>query len=556
MEKTSFREIELGLIVPSKMNPRKGSTGETYKALVDSVEKKGVIEPIIVRPRGKDGFEIVVGERRYKASLSAGLKTIPAVVRDLTDDEAYDFMLIENLQREDLTALEEAESFKVYIGRHPKNGIMDLAEKTAISPRYIRVRIEALTLPKAAFAAWEKGEVAFGHLEQLLRLPGPTEVIKKLAEVKRDRMSVAQLRQEIGEGAVPLSKARFDIKKYCLNCRQNSVVQRELFDVGDGKASCLNPKCFKGKQAKWLTANWTETPEAKKYRTRGARFDTDISWQTKKMFYGGKNIPKKCLECDSFVSLVKTDGAVDDAYSDGTACVGDKRCFTAAKQSAWAAERAATRSEGAKAIEDGRRERVSWHGEYFRNVFFRKRIPEILADLNPEDEKIKTLLAMCLVHENSEARDAIRKNLGLKDFTRDGTMSTALLALPYKKIAAVFNKIVEAVILEGQNVGEYGGFGSTNRRAAAEFLGVDLAKEWAAGEEYLKKKTRRELLAFGKKSGILKDAKAKAYIEKALEGKSGDPERLKKSQLVDVFLKSGVDLVGKVPAEILKDAKP
>jgi hypothetical protein len=116
--------------------------------------------------------------------------------------------------------------------------------------------------------------------------------------------------------------------------------------------------------------------------------------------------------------------------------------------------------------------------------------------------------------------------------------------------------MVEAVLLQGTDVNKYCGFGTEERRLAAEFLGIDLAKEWAATEEYLKKKTRRELLAFGKKSGILKDAKAKAYIEKALEGKSGDPERLKKSQLVDVFLKSGVDLVGKVPAEILKDAKP
>jgi ParB/RepB/Spo0J family partition protein len=545
MTNTNFREIPLEEITPSPMNPRKVFSGDKLAELAKSIKQKGVIEPIIVRPikAGKKPYEIVAGGRRFHASALAKLRTIPAIVRDLTDDEAYDFMLIENLQR------------KAWVGRHGKDTIRDLAAKTAINPRYIRARIEALSLPKPALAAWEKGEISFGHLEQLLRLPGPTEMIKKLNEVKRDRMSVAQLRHEIGEWALPLGKARFDATKECARCRQNSVVQQDLFGIGDTKGMCLNPKCFKGKQAEWLKTHWTETDEAKKYRTRGARFDADIGWMAKKAFYGGKNIPKKCLECDNFISLVKTDGAVDDAYSDGTACIGDKRCFTAAEQFARAAERTASRELKKEAVNAGKQARVSWHGEYFRNVFFRKRVPEILAGLKPEDEKIKTLLVMCLAHANHDARSALRKALGLKDDpfgTSDMGAFVKLLAMPYKKTALLLPVVVNAVILEGQNVGEWGGFGSTNRRLAAEFLGVDLAREWAAGEEYLKKKTRCELLAFGKKSGILADAKAKTFMTGTLKQKAADPERLKKSQLVDVFLKSGVGLVGRVPSEILK----
>jgi ParB family chromosome partitioning protein len=558
-----FSQIGLALIEPSKMNPRKHGAVATAKdlALIASVKAKGVIEPIIVRPKDKkiSGYEIVAGERRYRAAFAAGLEFIPAVVRDLTDDQAYDFMLIENLQREDLTALEEAESFRAYVGRHGKgkDAIRDLAEKTAIDPRYIRTRIEALNLPRPALAAWEKGEISFGHLEQFLRLPGPTEVVKKLAEVKRDRMSVAQLRHEIGEWALSLGKARFDVGKECARCRQNSVVQQDLFGIGDTKGMCLNPKCFKMKQTEWLTANWTETPEAKKYRTKGARFEADVLWQSKKGFYGQRGIAKKCLGCDNFVSLVKTDGTVDDAYSDGTVCIGDRRCFESAGKAAAAAERTATRDERAKAVESGGRERIAWHGTYFRNLFFRKRIPEVLAGLKPDDEKTKTLLAMCLAHESTPAREAMGKPLGFKsDSVGEEKLFKALLRAPYKMIAPIFGKMVEAVINEGVDAYQFCAFDTDNRRLAAEFLGIDLVKEWAADEEYMAKKTRKELLAFGRTSGILKDGKAKAYILGVLKKKSPDPERLKKSELVDVFLKSGVPLVGAVPAEILKDAKP
>lgn len=563
MEKISFREIPLGEITPSPFNPRRVFSGDKLVDLAESISQKGVIEPIIVRPikAGKKPYEIVAGGRRFHASALANLKTIPAIVRDLTDDEAYDFMLIENLQREDLTALEEAESFKAYISRHGKgkDAINDLAQKTSIDARYIRARIEALTLPKDALTAWEKGEVSFGHLEQLLRLPGPTEVVKKLAEVKRDRMSVAQLRHEIGEWALPLSKARFDVGKECARCRQNSVVQQDLFGIGDAKGMCLNPKCFKAKQAEWLNAHWTETPEAKKHRTKGARFDADVLWQSKKVFYGQKGIAAKCLECDNFVSLVRTDGTVDNAYSDGTACVGDKQCFTAAEQSARAAERTTTRGERAKAIESGLRGRVSWHGAYFRNQFFRKRIPEILSALKPDDERTKTFALICLAHESGEAHEALRKYLGLREggYQAYGATFKKLLDRPYKEIAPAFAKMVEAVLLQGTDFNEYCGFGTEERRLAAEFLGIDLAKEWAASEEYLQKKTKAEIIAFGKKFRIFSDLNVAAHVARTIGKTPGnvvvaDFNSLKKTELINVVLKSGVDLVGKVPTEILK----
>ena len=126
LDKIAFEkvyQIPLCQIVSSPNNPRKSFAGEKFNDLVESIRTKGVIEPIIVRPEitGNEGgnFEIVAGERRYRATILISKDpvkdTIPAMVRELTNEEAFDFMLIENLQRENLTPLEEAESFKTYV---------------------------------------------------------------------------------------------------------------------------------------------------------------------------------------------------------------------------------------------------------------------------------------------------------------------------------------------------------------------------------------------------------------------------------------------------------
>ncbi len=169
----TYGMVELGQISPSPMNPRKDFPQQKLDELVASIKLKGVIQPIVIRPvEGKPApYEIVVGERRYKASIEAGCAGIPAIVREMTDDEAYDFMLIENLHRDDLTEREEADSFKAYTDRHGDDGILALAEKTGIKPGYIRSRIRVLELPAAVLKAWDKGDLAFGHLQQLLRVP-------------------------------------------------------------------------------------------------------------------------------------------------------------------------------------------------------------------------------------------------------------------------------------------------------------------------------------------------------------------------------------------------
>ena len=528
MKTTDFREIKLGEIAPSPMNPRKGFTGDKFAELVASIKQKGVIEPIIIRPVKARGvpYEIVVGERRFRASCDADLETIPAIVRELTNDEAYDFMLVENLQREDLTDREEAESFKAYVGRHGKESEKDLAEKTGIRPGYIRSRVRVLELPAKVLKAWDEGKLVFGHLQQLLRLPdeealeGMIKWVFQQFQWERG-LTVKGLAKHIDEEAPAIGGAFFKAAEGCRTCPSNSAVQKELFGIETKSARCLNPKCFKKRQAEWLAANWKTTAIAKKHGTTGFRFGEDLDCTDWNRFgeYSGRP-GKKCASCENFISIIELSGKVEHEQT----CIGDKGCY-----------HAITNPKSAKERETGERDpeapRATWHGEFFRDVFLSKRIPEELAKLSDGDSKVQDLLLACAIHGNRHEIDM------------PGDYSGWVLGKKVDEKAKVLREIVEKVILSGQHVGpsSYNGFGTKGRQLVGKYLGIDLAKEYAVDQEYLEKKTRAEILAFGKKFKLF--------------DKNVDATKLKKTELVKVIMAHGEKLVGLVPNEILKEAK-
>ncbi len=536
---TNFQSIPLTDICPSPVNPRKDFAGSKFEELVASIKQKGVIEPIIVRPiaKKKTPFEIVAGERRFRASTTAGLAEIPAIVRELTDDEAYDFMLIENLQRQDLSEREEAESFKAYVDRHGEEAVKDLAEKTGIRPGYIRARIAILALPEPVLKAWEKGDLVFGHLHQLLRVTDPGE-LKEVSGWLLERLrwgggqvaSVKELAAHIEDEAPAISAALFKTAECCRSCPSNSAVQKELFGVESKVARCLNPACFKKRQGEFLTANWKTAAIAKKTETNGFIFNEDHSYRDVNHFerWNGDAKPgTKCKACPNFVTVMELSGKV---FCERV-CSGEKSCFNAITKPK-------TDREKTTGERDPEAPRAAWHGEYFRDVFLSKRIPEVLAKLDPGDPKIKELLLVCAIHGNKFAAD------GGRDY------SGWILGQPADVKTKAFKAVVEKVVLSGQHVGpsSYNGFGTKGRRLVAEFLGIDLAKEFSADAEYLEKKTKAELLAFGRTFKIF--AQAKKLMKTKLA--AADPEKLKKSELVKLILQSGVDLVGLVPKEILK----
>ena len=163
-----FRILALDLVTESETNPRRTFDPKGLEDLVASVKEKGVLSPILVRPVGAR-FEVVAGARRYRAAKKAGLAQIPAMIRDLNDDEALEAQVVENLQRADIHPLEEAEGYKVVLARK-RLDVDQLAARVGKNAPYIQQRLKLTDLTAEAKKAFLDGGLLVGHALMLARL--------------------------------------------------------------------------------------------------------------------------------------------------------------------------------------------------------------------------------------------------------------------------------------------------------------------------------------------------------------------------------------------------
>jgi ParB family chromosome partitioning protein len=170
------REIEIGRIRPNPEQPRVQFKEETIDELADSIAERGVLQPILLRPHG-DGFEIVAGERRWRAAQRARLHTIPAIVREIDDSTAAEIALIENVQREDLNAIEEAEGYRQLVERHghTQDNIAKLVHK---SRSHVANLLRLLGLPDFVRQSLLRGDISMGHARAVLTAPDPEALIR------------------------------------------------------------------------------------------------------------------------------------------------------------------------------------------------------------------------------------------------------------------------------------------------------------------------------------------------------------------------------------------
>ncbi len=173
---TTMQSIPIVELKPSPTNPRKHFDPDKLRELAASLTAVGVIEPLVVRvaPKknpGTAGFEIVAGERRYRAAKLAGLAEVPAVVKDLTDVQVIELQLIENLQRDDLTPLEEGRGYRALIDSDPKkHSAESIAARIGKSPKYVWDRMKLLDLAPPAMKLLESGRISAGHGILIARL--------------------------------------------------------------------------------------------------------------------------------------------------------------------------------------------------------------------------------------------------------------------------------------------------------------------------------------------------------------------------------------------------
>ena len=554
----NFQEITLSRVSTNPNNPRTNFQGPAFDELVASIREKGIIEPIIVRPTsGKRGvdYEVVAGERRFRA---AGLIAkedkgpehyrIPTVIRELSDDEAFDFMIIENLQREDLTSFEEAQSFKQYFEKKGKGSIPELAKRIGKSPGHIRKKIAVLSLPPNIVKAWEKEEVSFSHLEQLRRLKNKEELKEAFeyatgkTSYRGDKPSRRELKETIDNMAPPLDKALFSLKEEgCKECSQNSDVQQKLWDIEGMKGvHCLNKACFKQKQNNFLLKNWKQSKYRRRFGTNGFRFKEGLSWDEFKDFDYGPKPSKKCKGCENFLTVITLEGAVHT----GQACFGDESCFRTVRTEKAKEQR---EKEADERVERGEQKgpRFPWHGEHFREEFLKKRLPERYQELSDSDLRLARMGLFAFVKLDNVILSFMARAIKFKESYDDKKLFERIAKMGHAEIMGLTAKCALKLIMRHYPVTCAG------RLAAAAHLGINLAKEFAVTEDYLEHKTIREMLEFGEKSGIFKSKKVQDYLTKTLKKKPGKFESCKKTELIDLFLKSEVNLVGKVPDEIV-----
>ena len=184
----SVRQIPRARIVPSPLQPRKTFRPEELAEMVDSIRERGVIQPLIVREvAGK--FELIAGERRWRASAEAGLDTLPAIVRQACDREVLELALIENLQRADLSPIEEAEAYARLI-RDFSMTQEEVAKQVGKGRAVVANAVRLLTLPDPVRTWLGSGDLSVGHAKVLLGLATVAEQTLAAEKIRKDHLSV------------------------------------------------------------------------------------------------------------------------------------------------------------------------------------------------------------------------------------------------------------------------------------------------------------------------------------------------------------------------------
>ncbi len=186
---TSSVTLRISEIEPNREQPRKYFDEEALTELADSIRQHGVIQPLLVRPMENGTYQLVAGERRWRASRMAGLTEVPVVIKDLSEIEAMELALIENLQRQDLNPIEEAVGFQQLMERYSMTQ-EQVASRVGKSRPAVANALRLLNLPEQVVAMVQSGEVSPGHARALLKLEDEEQILDIAKKIQKGRYSV------------------------------------------------------------------------------------------------------------------------------------------------------------------------------------------------------------------------------------------------------------------------------------------------------------------------------------------------------------------------------
>jgi ParB family chromosome partitioning protein len=186
---TELAELPVDAIHPNPRQPRRRFDHEATSGLAESIRSQGVVQPVLVRPRAEGGWELIAGERRWRAAREAGVGTVPAVVRQADDRESLVLALVENVAREQLSPVEEARAYAALVDEFELS-LGDVAERVGRSKPSVSNRLRMLELPDDVLGMVERGELSEGHARAVLAVPGQEGRRRLARQIVRRGLSV------------------------------------------------------------------------------------------------------------------------------------------------------------------------------------------------------------------------------------------------------------------------------------------------------------------------------------------------------------------------------
>ena len=192
--------IPIEELYPNRKQPRRNFDQSSLEELSQSIREHGILEPVLVRARKEGGFTIVAGERRWRAAQKAGLQDVPVFVRELSDKDAFEAAIVENIQREDLNPIETARAFQRLVDEY-EHTQETIATRVGRDRSTVANALRLLKLPSEVLELIEAGQLTEGHGRALLGAPSPSAMRKLAADARRLRWSVREVERRVRDAA-------------------------------------------------------------------------------------------------------------------------------------------------------------------------------------------------------------------------------------------------------------------------------------------------------------------------------------------------------------------
>lgn len=553
---TQQTSLPLSLITPSKNNPRTYFDPARMEELVASIKEKGVIQPILVRPI-EGGFEIVAGERRFRAACQAGLADIPATVREVDDDEAEELALIENTARDDMSVTEEAVAAGKILKRYAGNRDEAAAALGWPMSKLTR-RLALLNLTEEVMTALNERRIMVGHAELLAALPQEKQN-KPLENIITRNLPVQRLRDMLLNATTEFSKAMFDTTP-CTTCHHNSSHQGELFSVSVEKGRCTNSDCFKAKTVEKLTTIKAEVeeefPNVRLIEVGDPA--TYVSITADGNLGVGEEQMDACKGCGNYGATVSAipgeEGKVERGICFDVSChqkkvaariKAEKAATFAPPNSPGSKPAAATATSKSK----GKGEKKATASALSEKVkeYRRKQVWNLAAEKELRSQPGKAssfLLDLLLTGDGGKVkRDELRKLFNARmgeevyglGMIADGHVDRVHALISDHKRELFTEAAVTAVSAIEEN----------RVKTLLSYLEADLGKHWAVTKDFLNLLTKSEIEAVCTDIGL---ASSMSDFKKVIGGK--------KDEAINAIMSSGFDFTGKVPSLLAYVAIP